>query len=432
MTLRQHELKRLKKEVVDHSALEVGYFEGILSALPSYSLIEAVRSLSSNGWVTPSSSEAELQNLLISEAIKALNYQDFKDVAPYLFSYPKEQREAFFYVQPVTVSRVTYDWLQSQADELFALKEDIKASRESLEAKIEELETDRLPNGDQVIGLDRVAQEILLLRSPETSYIDDWEVERAGLLYDYRQSQNYATQVLNHLTEVYPEVRNLMREAVLNRDKIDQEVLIDEDFFPQEALLSRPSFRSHQEVYRYGKNYGDFREVFPTYEAYIDATYDRHYPTDFGLTSWAMVLLPQYLEQINELLVAHGKELVTHTANDEETNELHFLAYLRDLEKESVAEVLDYLEHTVGAYLRHTLGEVAIIKLANIDPDLGYNGQAEQTFFIDHTQLWHNRDGNLKVVQERYKELERFGSIEQVKTIRQEKGAQNQEPTQRI
>lgn len=428
MTLNQKQLKRLKKEVEEYSAFEIGYFNGILSAIPPYALIEAIRELSSNGWVGGKTEDTELQNMLVTEAIKALNYEDFKQVAPYLFSYPKDQREDFFYVQPVEVSRSTYEWLKSQANELFSLKADIEAARESLEAKIEELETDRLPNGDQVIGLDNEARELLLLRSPETSYIDDWQIERKGLLYDYRQSQDYATQTLSYLVGAYPEVKLLVREAILNRDKIDQEVFVDEDFFPQEALRSRLTFRSHQEAYFHGKNYGQFREAFPTYAAYIDATYERHYPTDFALGYHAMTLLPNYLQRINDALAVHGKELVTYTARNEESNDVYYLSYLRDLKTEPLPDVIAYLEHTVGAYFRGSLGELAVIKLDNIDPERGYNGKAERTLFVDHYQLWHHREGNLRTVQSLYPQLSRFVPIEHVRKREYEKETRQPSP----
>lgn len=416
MTLTPKELKDLKKEVVDYSALEVGYFEGILSALPPYALIEAIRELSSNGWVGSNTEDTELQNMLITEAIKALNYQDFKQVAPYLFSYPKEQREDFFYVQPVEVSRSTYEWLKSQANELFSLKADIEAARESLEAKIEELETDRLPNGDQVIGLDNEARELLLLRSPETSYIDDWQIAREGLLYDYRQSQNYAIQALKRLSENYPEVRLLVREAVLNRDQLDGAIILDDELLPLETLNRSPDFKTHRAYYNYGQSFQAFKEAFPTYDVYVNAIYERHYPTDYGQEFWAMWLLPNYKLAINDHLTVYGKELVTYTTLDNwEDNRVHHLAYLRDLETETSQGVVDYLEHTVGAYLGGRLGELAVIKLDNIDPERGYNGKAEKTLFVDHGQLEVTSRSKLATIQQLHPELGRFTAIEHTK-----------------
>lgn len=420
MTLTQRQFKDLKQEVTDQSALEVGYFEGILGAIPSYALFEAIREAGDNGWITSQMSDGELQNILVSESIRLMNYQDFKTVAPYLFSYPKNQREDFFYAQPLKVSRQTYEWLQAKADELFSLKAEIKVTRESLERKIEELETDRLPNGDQVIGLDQEAREVLLLRSPETSYIDDWQIAREGLLYDYRQPQNYAVQALSYLTETYPEVKLLVREAVLNRDQIDNAILVDDDLLPEEALHPLPSFETHRDYYDYGQGFPDFHKVFPSYEAYINTIYDRHYPTNYGQEFWAMWLLPNYQSAINEQLALYGKELITYTARDEEANENHYLSYLRDLETETVKEVEDYLEHQVGAYLRGSLGELAVIKLDNIDPELGYNGKAQKTLFVDHYQLWHHREGNLRTVQSLYPQLSRFSPIEQVQKQKRE------------
>lgn len=428
MTLTQQQFKDLKQEVVDQSALGVGYFENILEAIPTYALLDAIRDLGDNGWIKATMSDGELLNLLVSESIRSMNYQDFKTVAPYLFSYPKEQREDFFYAQPVTVSREVYEWLQAQSDELFRLKTEVEATRENLEMKIEELETDRLPNGDQVIGLDQKARELLLLRSPETSYIDDWRIEREGLLYDYRQPDNYATQALSYLTATYPEVKQLVREAVLDRDKIDNAIIVDDELLPPETSHLLPSFNTHRDYYNYGQGFSDFKEAFPNYDTYINTIYERHYPTNYGQDFWAMWLLPKYQTAINEQLALHGKELMTYTVGDEEANDNYYLSYLRDLKTETVKEVEDYLEHQVGAYLRGSLGELVMIKLDHIDRERGYDGKGEKTLFVDHYQLWHHREGNLKTVQSLYPQLSRFVPIEQVQKREYDKETRQSSP----
>ena len=179
-TLPQKQFKRMKREVEEETARGVGYFEGILEHIPSYPLSEAVKELSLNGWITPKTAIVDVQNMLVTESIKRMNYQDFKEVAPYLFSYPREQREKDLLVRPVEISREYFEELKANAEELFHLKQDLVQVHDRLDAKIQELETDRLPNGDQVIGLDLDAEEALLLRTPENAQVEEWEVYTEG------------------------------------------------------------------------------------------------------------------------------------------------------------------------------------------------------------------------------------------------------------
>ena len=104
-TLLQKQFKRMKREVEEETARGIGYFEGILEHIPSYPLSEAVKELALAGWITPHTDVIDVQNMIVTESIKWMNYQDFKEVAPYLFSYPREQREKDLLVRPVKISR---------------------------------------------------------------------------------------------------------------------------------------------------------------------------------------------------------------------------------------------------------------------------------------------------------------------------------------
>ena len=219
-TLPQKQFKRMKREVEEETALGVGYFEGILEHIPSYPLSEAVKELSLNGWITPKTAIVDVQNMLVTESIKRMNYQDFKEVAPYLFSYPREQREKDLLVRPVEISREYFEELKANAEELFHLKQDLVQVHDRLDAKIQELETDRLPNGDQVIGLDLDAEEALLLRTPENAQVEEWEVRKDGLITDYRSALPEFGQIMEALFEMNnPDIDTILYEEVINYSK---------------------------------------------------------------------------------------------------------------------------------------------------------------------------------------------------------------------
>ncbi|MBY5006610.1 hypothetical protein K6V33_10325 [Streptococcus suis] len=409
--LSQRDWKNLKKEVVEETAINVGYFPGIMQALPDYALMDAIRSIALDGWLTVNTEDSTLHNMLVTESIKHLNYQDFKDVAPYLFSYPREQREADLLVAPVEVSRAYFEELQANAEELFAIKQDVERLNQSIDKKIEELETDRLPNGDLVIGLDMQEEEVLLLRAPDTAHIDDWEVTAEGLITDYRNRQSSETQTLNYLVGLDNyEFKTLIRSDVLNRDAIDGFVQVDKDVITEVSPATIPDFRTHRQFYQYAKQFASFREEYGnSFADYIDLTYERDYPTDFGLDFYSQSILQDRLDDFNNLLAQEGKELVLHTATGYSQGDSYELAYIREKDKETLPQVVDYLEHTVGAYYRGSLSELAVIKFENIDVERGFNGQQEAVYHIDADELFQDK---LKQTQARHPELQRFVSPE--------------------
>ena len=218
--LPQKQFKRMKREVEEETARGIGYFEGILGHIPPYPLSEAVKELALAGWITSHTDVIDVQNMIVTESIKWMNYQDFKEVAPYLFSYPREQREKDLLVQPVKISREYFEELQANAEELFHLKQDLLQVNNQLDARIQELEMDQLPNGDQVIGVDLEAEEVLLLRTPENAQIEEWEVRKDGLITDYRSNLSEYAQIVDTLLEMEnPEIDMILYEEVINYSK---------------------------------------------------------------------------------------------------------------------------------------------------------------------------------------------------------------------
>ncbi len=78
------EYKRMKAEIVQESAINVGYYNDM--QIPLYAIVKAVRNISEMGY-KPNIEDIEIENMLITEAIKELNFQDFKAVAPYFFNF---------------------------------------------------------------------------------------------------------------------------------------------------------------------------------------------------------------------------------------------------------------------------------------------------------------------------------------------------------
>ena len=80
------QLKTLKKNIINNSAINVGYYEVVINKLPNYALIEAIKEVSLMGCVKKDTSDSEIKNIIITESVRHINYQDFKDISNYFFN----------------------------------------------------------------------------------------------------------------------------------------------------------------------------------------------------------------------------------------------------------------------------------------------------------------------------------------------------------
>lgn len=422
-TLPQKQFKRMKREVEEETARGVGYFEGILEHITSYPLSEAVKELALTGWITPQTAIVDVQNMLVTESIKRMNYQDFKEVAPYLFSYPREQREKDLLVRPVEISREYFEELKANAEELFHLKQDLVQVHEKLDAKIQELEMDQLPNGDQVIGIDLEAEQVLLLRTPENAQVEEWEVHKDGLITDYRSDLPEYGQIVETLFEMKnPDIDTILYEEVINYSKrtwpdsdpiqfsegikemLDQEAQLDPSFY------QRAQFETLNQAYVYGSTSPLLQEHFPHYSDFVmNYVEDREryelfdYRTE--VVSLAQDILEPRLDDINQILGAKNQEIIIQKINGHSQGESWDLAYLRDTKAEDQESVQFYLENEIGAWYRGSLTELAVIQFEDIDLEKGFNGHQEAVYHIDDSLLFHDK---LKQAQLQIPDLERF------------------------
>lgn len=432
-TLPQKQFKRMKREVEEETARGIGYFEGILEHIPSYPLSEALKELALSGWITPHTDVIDVQNMIVTESIKWMNYQDFKEVAPYLFSYPREQREKDLLVQPVKISREYFEELQANAEELFHLKQDLLQVNNQLDAKIQELEMDQLPNGDQVIGVDLKAEEVLLLRTSENAQVEEWEVRKDGLITDYRSNLSESAQIVEALLEMKnSEIDTILYEEVINyfkrtwpdsepiqlpesiKEMLNQEAKLDPSYY------QIAQFETLRQAYIYGIISPSFQEHFPHYSDFVrNYVEDREQYEFFDYRTEAVslaqeILVPR-LDDINRILSTSNQELIVQEVTGYSQGESWELAYLRDTNTEDRESVQFYLESEIGAWYKGSLTELAIIRFDDIDLEKGFNGHQEAVYHIDENLLVHHK---LKQAQLHFPDLKRFVEAEELEKER--------------
>lgn len=432
-TLPQKQFKRMKREVEEETARGIGYFEGILEHIPSYPLSEAVKELALSGWITPHTDVIDVQNMIVTESIKWMNYQDFKEVAPYLFSYPREQREKDLLVQPVKISREYFEELQANTEELFHLKQDLLQVNNQLDAKIQELEMDQLPNGDQVIGVDLEAEEVLLLRTSENAQVEEWEVRKDGLITNYRSNLSESAQIVEALLEMKnSEIDTILYEEVINYSKRtwpdSEPIQLPEsikEMLNQEAKLD-PSyyqiaqFETLRQAYIYGMISPIFQEHFPHYSDFVRSYVEDREQYEFfdyrtEAVSLAQEILVPRLDDINRILSTNNQELIVQEVTGYSQGESWELAYLRNTNTEDRESVQFYLESEIGAWYKGSLTELAVIRFDDIDLEKGFNGYQEAVYHIDENLLVHDK---LKQAQLHFPDLKRFVEAEELEKER--------------
>lgn len=115
----------MKREVAEETATGIGFFEGILDKIPKDILFDAIREMSVNQWIDEKTKSSEIMNMTVTESIRLMTYQEFKEVAPYLFSYPQKQREldSKLFVKMIEITQEQFDDFQSAIRELMKIRE---------------------------------------------------------------------------------------------------------------------------------------------------------------------------------------------------------------------------------------------------------------------------------------------------------------------
>ena len=81
----QKTLKKLKKDIANETAINIGYYPSILQNIPNYAILEATRNICKLG-LKDKTTDSELENMIVTESINAMNFQDFKKVAKFFFN----------------------------------------------------------------------------------------------------------------------------------------------------------------------------------------------------------------------------------------------------------------------------------------------------------------------------------------------------------
>lgn len=417
----QRTYKDLKADISQNTAINIGYYWEVLNEIPGEVLIDTIKEIAVNGWINNNTSEQELRNMLITESVKNMSYQEFKDIAHYFFGFVPDDEAMFQRVQPIEITRENYNYLVEQNKKAFGLErelEELKERENSLENKIDSLETVTIVSEDEVVGIDLEKEELLLLLSPNNVFIDEDIIQDENLITSYRSQDSEEKQTLDYLTERYSEINILEKEYILNSDTYRG--LIDVDYYDIDEIsydeIPIADFSTHKEYYEYAVQFDSFNDKYLSYDDYILNRFNNIYSREY-IPDYAKDILGGKKNEIEKILEEKNKYLVIKEIEGYSQDKKWTLSYLADKEqKEEVVET--YLENFVGAWYKGSLTELQTISFDSFEKGK-FVGESTEINYINTDILPINNRGKLEKIKEVYPHLKQFKSKEEV--LNQEK-----------
>lgn len=414
----QRTYKDLKADISQHTAINIGYYWEVLNEIPGEVLIDTIKEIAVNGWINNNTSEQELRNMLITESVKNMSYQEFKDIAHYFFGFVPNDEAMFQRVQPIEITRENYNYLVEQNKKAFGLEQELnelKDKQNSLENKINNVETMIVPSESEVVGIDMKNEELLVLNSPLYSIIEEDLIVDDYLINDYRSRDNGDKQIIDYLRDEYKEIDLLSKEYILNNDTLYGEKLIfSYDIYEIDYdLIDEDQFKTLRDFYDFAKQFESFKEEYPMYPDYIESKYNDIYMyQDNPFNNYSSKILKNKIKDIQNVLSKHNKKLITKDVTGYSRGEEWKLGYLAD-ESQDNKLVEAYLENFVGAWYKGTLARLETIPFESFDRGQ-LVGESTEINYINTDILPINNREKLEKIKEVYPHLRQFKSKEEV------------------
>ena len=413
--------KDIKKEVSLNTAMNVGYYSNVISDIHPRLLTETITELATNGWIKEDTEHEDIMNMLVTESVKKMNYQEFKNIADKFFSFIPDNEAQYQRVQPIEITKENYDYLINNTKKVFGLErelEELKERENSLENKINSLETVTIASEDEVVGIDLEKEELLLLLSPNNVFIDEDIIQDKNLITSYRSQDNEEKQILDYLTERYSEINILEKEYILNSDTYRG--LIDIDYYDIDEIsydeIPIADFSTHKEYYEYAVQFDSFNDKYLSYDDYILNRFNNIYSREY-IPDYAKDILNNKKNEIEKILEEKNKYLVIKEVAGYSQDEKWKLSYLADKEqKEEVVET--YLENFVGAWYKGSLTELQTIPFDSFEKGK-FVGDLSELKYIDMDILPIDEKDRLDMIKAIYPEFNSFKS--KVKALEEHK-----------
>lgn len=274
-------IRELKKEIETESAINVGFssdvIEEIIKLEPLY-LMDVMADMGEHLTFRARENDWGLfQNMLVTEAVRHMDFEDFSKIAKYFFGYRMTEEEIL--AEPIEITRENFLELQKNSKELHTLK----YSSPDLEERVHKRTHFEKKNDNEVVAYDPVNNYLAVIEPGE--WADPHLELDENLISDYGRSESNEEVLIEYLMNYKPD---LFKNAV--EGKYDASEMSYQDYWLDKVNDNKKQTISEinnlldslgKEIYSYtGRGYfqGDVWELY-----YLKDAEDKNENIDYFL-----------------------------------------------------------------------------------------------------------------------------------------------------
>lgn len=333
-------IKELKERILEESAVNVGFSYKVMAEIvklePMY-LMDIMAAAGEHLTFRANQGDfAFFANMFVTEAVAAMDYEDFSKIAKYFFGYRMTEEEIL--AEPIEITRANYQEFQEKAKELHELKYYVPDLQERISKHTYSLKK----NENEAVAYVPINKHIAVIEPND--FIDTHLDLEPLLISDYESRKSNEEVLIDYLIEYQPE---LFEKAV--EGKYDESEMSYKDYWLE--LIEEDKTKA--------------------------------------------------LESINNVLEPLDKEVYSYIGYGYCQGDVWELFYLKD-KQEDTKNIDDYLEHTVTAYFRGSLVDIAIYD---------ENDEYVESIYCDHELLWNEKAAEKYINEELYEGTASFVDI---------------------
>lgn len=215
-------IRELKNEIETESAINVGFSSDVIAEIikiePLY-LMDVMEDMGEH--LTFRARENDwgmFQNMLVTEAVRHMDFEDFTKIAKYFFGYRMTEEEIL--AEPIEITRENFLELQKNSKEVHTLK----YSSPGLEERVHKRTHFEKKNDNEVVAYDPVNNYLAVIEPGE--WADPHLELDENLISDYGRSESNDEVLIEYLMNYNP---NLFKNAV--EGKYDASEMTYQDYW---------------------------------------------------------------------------------------------------------------------------------------------------------------------------------------------------------
>ena len=274
-------IRELKKEIETESAINVGFSSDVIAEIiklePLY-LMDVMADMGEHLTFRARENDWGLfQNMLVTEAVRHMDFEDFSKIAKYFFGYRMTEEEIL--AEPIEITRENFLELQKNSKELHTLK----YSSPDLEERVHKRTHFEKKNDNEVVAYDPVNNYLAVIEPGK--WADPHLELDENLISDYGRSESNEEVLIEYLMNYKPD---LFKNAV--EGKYDASEMSYQDYWLDKVNDNKKQTISEinnlldslgKEIYSYtGRGYfqGDVWELY-----YLKDAEDKNENIDYFL-----------------------------------------------------------------------------------------------------------------------------------------------------